>query len=981
MGIAIARNMLTRAQDIANDCFGSLLCKDRQYDVQFTDTSYKHILAVGGFESVVPAIKELYKVSDLADYFDWLDTDKSYLIMIDWNKGGVTIYECDHKVILEKETPPELCDMIFNVCKNYKTWAGYINEEGEHVIDLKNPIPGPHFYTNMLLGNRMKFPAALQSTPKSVVDRLGGGSFRAHAATQVLATRWDFLPEENGFPANRQFYIVEAGRQIFYSADIMDANVESACCIHSQNHTIIRYKTRCGLEIKRTIFLLPQYEGLPAATEVQRISIKNLGETERKLKLVMTGMLGTSATHALMEDVVYSTVIMQGKVFHDEEGNIMAYSPSYYPLHARGDVRFTTAMIYEEGRKKLAREVCTHYGEFVGSGTLVRPQGIARLSNRLSTKGPGFFALGCSIHVKSEQTVYADHFAGLITKFGEGEPTDEEVIKEINNLHAKFNHKNQTDISLKEQLEAYSKYSTYLQLQTGDEKFDTYVNKNLPFQVLYQTFVSRSFDLTQKGYREIGFREIQDIFVSMYYLISMGEIAYTKSLLQEWISKVLEFGYCYHNFFWQGKEAGKWSDDGLWLLQAVHRFVSYTGDRTFLDEVFVVPETKGQRRSVYDTLKAVIKYSSEVSIGKHGLPLIDHADWNDCLKVDENFLLGAEKEKIYKETGSYENNDSESIMNAFLLKLAIDHMLDFAVLKEDEDYISKLKKLKTHLSDNIQKFAWKENFFARVLFNRYGEEITFLGAKGDGFSADSEIDGTYFLNSFSWSILAGEAKEEQIAIMLEVIKKYLKTPYGLKLMSPTDLSKVAKKTATGEYFPGDRENGGIFKHATMMATGAMMQAAKEVECKELAKKLSDMTYWMVGLVLPYHTLEKPFEVCGNPRWCTQYNNSETGENIGPTLSGTSTWMLLTLIEMLGIKYERGNLVVDPILEETMTDVSYTLRFFESYYMIHIRKPKGFYRMKDDFYTLLFDGNVMSDNRIPLIRDGKRHNVEIDFHYA
>ena len=976
MSVAIAREILTLARSMADEYFEGILSKDEKYDVQFTDTTYKNIVAIGSFDSIVPAIKELYKESSLADYFDGLEPKASYLFELDWDNQSVRGFKA-----LKGETAEELIDAsivekIYDICKDYKTWAGVINQQGEHIINLKNPVPGPHFYTNMLLGDRMKFPYALQSTPKSVVDRFGGGSFRAHAATQVLATRWDFLPEENGFPANRQFYIIEEGKQIFYSADVMNENIKHAHCIHSQNHTVIEYETSCGLKIKRTIFLIPQYEGLPAATEVQRISIINNSHKDRKLKVVLTGMLGTSATHALMEDVVYSTVIMQGKVFNDSEGNILAYSPSYYPVHAKGDVRFTTAMVYEEGHKKYAKEVCTHYEEFVGSGNLNKPQGAAKLTNRLSTKGPGFFALGCNVKIKANAKIDVDHFVGLVSEFGMKIPSDEEVKKQLDNLHAKFNHSCEIERSLEEQLEAYKKYSTYLQVETKDLSFDTYVNKNLPFQVLYQTFVSRSFDLTQKGYREIGFREIQDIFVSMYYLVSMGEIEYTKSLLQEWIAKVLDFGYCYHNFFWKGKEAGKWSDDGLWLLQAVHRFVSYTGDAGFLDECFEIPETNGKTRSVYDTLKAVITYSLEVSVGKHGLPLIDYADWNDCLKVDETFHLGAEKEQIYKQTGKYENNQSESVMNAFLLKIALMHMIDFAKIKEDSVCLSVFEKARDDLSENIQKYAWKEDFFARVLFNRYGEEISFLGAGNDGFSADPAISGTYFLNSFSWSILAEEAKEEQIAIMLEQIEKYLKTPYGIKLMSPTDLSKVATKTATGEYFPGDRENGGIFKHATMMGTAAMIQAAKKVENRELAKKLTDRAYWMVNLVLPYHALERPFEICGNPRWCTQYNNSETGENIGPTLSGTSTWMLLTIIEMLGVSYEGNELVLSPILENEKTEVTYALRFFETYYKIHVTKPQGFYRIKDSAFKMTVDGEPFKTNRVRLKNDCAVHEISI-----
>ena len=970
----LARDVLHEETKKMKEYFGVLINEDLEYDSQFIDISLKNIIAIGGFHFKVPALKEIFKQEDLAVYFNQLTTEYSHLFSMDREESKMTYYIFDGKKVTQKSLESSIQEKILSLCSDYQNWAGSINEKGEHIIDLKKPVPGPHFYTNMLLGNRMNDEAALQSTPKSVVDRFGGGSFRAHAATQVLATRWDMLPEENGFPANRQFYIVEGGKQIFYSADVLETNIKSALCRHGQNYSIIEYETYCGLQITRTIFLLPQYEGLPVATEVQRISITNKTNATRNLKIVVTGMLAAAFPGALMEDVVYSTVIMQSKVISDNEARIMAYIPSYYPQEANQDIRFTTLMAYEKGTKKYASELCSQYGEFIGSGNLNRPQGLLKLTNRLNTKGPGFFALGCNLEVEAHNTVYADHFAGLVSTL-EAKVVPEELVQEqISNLHSKFKTEKVVKDSLEEQMESYRKYSAYLQVDTGDKAFDSYVNKNLPFQVLYQTFVSRSFDLTQKGYREIGFREIQDIFVSQYYLISMGEKEYTKSLLSEWIEKVFEYGYCYHNFFWKGKEAGKWSDDGLWLLQAVYRYVSYTGDTAFLNQEYEMPETGGKKRSVYETLKAIIKYSSEISVGEHAFPLIDYADWNDCLKVDDNYLTGPEKEKTAPPYKGY----SESIMNAFLLKIAMMHMQEFVTFKEDNEYGLHLQALSKKLSDNIQKYAWKEDFFARVLFNRFGDEVTYLGAKGDGFSADKEIDGTYFLNSFSWSVLSDSATEMQISMMLDKIEAYLKTPYGLKLMSPTDLSKVAAKTATGEYFPGDRENGGIFKHATMMATTAMLQAAKKVSDKKLAMRLRDLAYWMVDRVLPYKALENPFEICGNPRWCTQYNNSQTGENIGPTLSGTSTWLAITLFEMFGIEYYQDTLVINPLLAKDTNKVRYTLRFFTSSYAVEMIKDDGFSRVQDSPYEVIVDGEKAETNRIKLVDDGSEHKITINF---
>ena len=49
-------------------------------------------------------------------------------------------------------------------------------------------------------------------------------------------------------------------------------------------------------------------------------------------------------------------------------------------------------------------------------------------------------------------------------------------------------------------------------------------------------------------------------------------------------------------------------------------------------------------------------------------------------------------------------------MNAFLLKVAIDEMIELSEEKGDLEYNKKLKELSKNLYDNIQEHAWKEVF-------------------------------------------------------------------------------------------------------------------------------------------------------------------------------------------------------------------------------------------------------------------------------
>ena len=729
--------------------------------------------------------------------------------------------------------------------------GGVMNERGELTLDLKTCPVGPHYNVNLLLGWRAGYEAPLLTTPKSAVDSFGRGSFRAGGPKQVLATRCVLQPEENGEPVNRQFYLYEAGRKIFYSLDAA-RNVKAARCLHSQNRTVITYETEDDLVITRTIFLPMQKEGMPDALEVQHITVENRGARPRTLKIVLTGEFGI-ALPALVE--------------------------------------------------------------------------------RYSAPGAAQAAL-------------------------------EEV--------AAFQER----------------YSAYLRPETGDAAFDSYVGRSLPFQVLYQTFVSRAFAWTQKSYRETGFREIQDIYPSMYYMNAAGMPELARQLVSVWASNVFRMGYAYHDFTWRGKEPGDCSDDQLWLVQAVYRYCTMTGDYAFLLQELPVAGEEGACRPLAETLLAILEYSGRISVGRHGLPLLDKADWNDTLRLDKEVMKGPAKEALYRAQLAasgrpwgtpLENTLTESVMNACLLKIAADETAELLAALDAgrwADAIADARAMSARVAASMQQNAWKGDFFARALINDGREGgYTYLGAGGDGLSADPAVDGTYFLNSFGWSILAGVATEEQIETMLDVVERHLKTGAGLRLCTLVQYEKLGCNTATALYYPGDRENGGVFKHAAMMSTAAMLKAAKWVKSEALAKRLSDLAWFMIGKTLPYATMAHPFDTKGNPRFCTQYNNSETGENIGPMLSGTASWLTLALFEAFGLDYAAQGLLVCPVLRAGQEELAYTVRTAGG--ALHVRIEANGKLRADAASRCRMDGGAEGPlRRVALPADGGTHTLTI-----
>ena len=960
-----ARTQTLTADSLIRREFGEV---DDHLNAVFIKGNRSYAMGFSGLPFPAPVCSHLLNDRDLYGFFKGI-------------KGSFLLFFRDEKIYLQtakspvcpKKLPENIAIKVKNVVDKVLQSPGCLNESGELIIDLKTYPVGPHYPVNLLLGNRKGYPNPLLTTPKSVLDSLGRGSFRGTCEKQVLATRYVLQPEENGEPANRQFYLLEDGRQIFYSANVNE-NVTSARCIHSQNRTIITYLTECGLEVRRTIFLLQQEEGMPNAVEAQRVEIISHSKQERDLSIVMTGMFGITDPGTLANDIVYANIVVESEVFY-ENGKPAALTLHHNPAECSGEKRFALLLCGGETMDGF----CTNLSDFIGTGDLAHPELAAELPNEFSRKMTPFFALGKNFHIGPEETVIIDEFVGMMET--EGDVMDP-FRKSLGKLIDKYSDPENLKNMYESIVEFWNKYPRYLVPGGDDPHFSAYISRNLPFQVLYQTYVSRSFAWTQKSFRETGFREIQDIFASMYYLNAIGEKDFIKELISPWICNVFRMGYAYHDFTFRGKDPGGCSDDALWLVQAVDRYVKLTGDAGFLQQEFPIAGEPGEKRSLWDTLIAILTYSGRISVGLHGMPLLDRADWNDTLRLDKEVLNGPDKESQYREQLSksgdswgtqWQNTMTESVMNACLLIIAADAVKDLSEMtgkRDDGEFAGAIAK---NVRENMQKYAWKDDFFARCLIND-GRGYDYLGAGKDGLSLVPEIDGTYFLNSYSWSILADAASEEQISVSLDTVEKYLKTDAGLKLCTLVDFDKLKIKTGTQLYFPGDRENGGVFKHAAMMAVVASLKAAKRVKSEKLAARLRDLAFFMIDRTVPYAAMADPFTLKGNPRFCTQYNNSETGENIGPMLSGTASWLTLAVYESFGIDVRNGKVRFSPVLREGSDRLDYLINFRDTSVNVSVISRSGAFRA-NSMSEYVFDGKP-GEPEIDLPADSKPHALTI-----
>lgn len=937
--------------------------------------SYPDAIYVGfaGLSKRLPLIRSLLEEPS---FVRSLAKKKSALHLFVYQSGEFVHFVDQKKTPIEEELENRLLEKVDAL----KDFGGHLEKDGAFCLDLTSPKIGAHYGVNLLLGDRDGYPEPLLTTPKSAVDELGRGSFRAHASFQVLATRWDARPEENGNPFNRQFYLLEEGKQIFYSADPI-TNVKKAECHHGVNKTVISYFLKDSLKVERTIFLLPQEEGLPPACEVQSVCIRNTAHRSRKLRIVFTGMFGSSNPDTQMVDVIYSTLIQQSGLLFDEKNHIMACSPVYYPSYCTDLTRFFGL----RSPTGYAEEYTSDVAAFLGNGDIAHPENGAHLSNAPSFKGPSFFALATSIDLASRGEAVVDTFTGVVeTPEKTAAERQQRFSEALLSLYGKLKSHDDVMACLSQRERDFRDYAAFFQVQSPNPAFDSMANYSLPFQSLYQTFVSRGFAQTQKGYREIGFREVQDLYASLPYLVNVGKNHLAKELLGNWIKNVYKMGYANHNFFFVGKEPGMCSDDQIWLIRAVSEYIQLTGDISFLKESF--PMADGGTRKLWDTLKAITTYSGRISVGKHFLPLLDKADWNDCLRIDNDFLDGPSKEKAYRNQlekegqaygAAFESELSESVMNAFLLVAALREIRPLCLLVDDKPYLDECDFLIGRLSDSLNKNAYIKGYFARVLINRQHplNGHTYIGAPGDGLSAIEGLDkGSIYLNCLSWSIISQVASPEQIRSMIDLADRFLFCPSGYRLCSDHNLLLVgAKEAATEQYFLGDRENGGVFKHATMMFAYACLSAARNPALGDFAPKLYDDAFRMLNLVYPYATLANPLLYKGNPRFCTQYTNSSSEESVGPILSGTATWLSLCIVSFSGLLLEKEGFRLAPLLPKEWGEYRLTVHLQGSVYQINYRKKAGEKALNVD--SLMVDGQLLESNAlIPFFHDGKIHHL-------
>lgn len=196
--------------------------------------------------------------------------------------------------------------------------------------------------------------------------------------------------------------------------------------------------------------------------------------------------------------------------------------------------------------------------------------------------------------------------------------------------------------------------------------------------------------------------------------------------------------------------------------------------------------------------------------------------------------------------------------------------------------------------EHIRKTEWVSDDNGRHWFNSYYDNH---GNRAEGVH---ENNVRMMLTGQVFSIMSGTATEEQTAEIAKAADTYLykKEAGGYRLN--TDFGEL--KTDLGRMFGfayGEKENGAVFSHMTVMYGNALYQRDF---VKEGYKAL--------------HTLYEQaadFERSRIYPGIPEYFNAK-GRGMYHYLTGAASWLMLTVVQqMFGVRGEMGNLLIEPKL--------------------------------------------------------------------
>ncbi len=525
---------------------------------------------------------------------------------------------------------------------------------------------------------------------------------------------------------------------------------------------------------------------------------------------------------------------------------------------------------------------------------------------------------------------------------------------EFNAVRARF-------ASSKDILSAFDEFRSYWNALLGNyvaASPDAVVNRMANIWNQYQCMVtfnmSRSASLYESGIgRGMGYRDSnQDILGFVHILPDRA-----RQRILDIAATQLSDGTCYHQYQPLTKKGnadigGGFNDDPLWLILSVSAYIRETGDTSILQASCGYADAKDSRATLMDHLHLSLQYTLDHR-GPHGLPLIGHADWNDCLNLN---CFSSTPGESFQLAGHIENDKvAESVMIAGLYCRACDEMAELLKHTGDAHRAAEYSLNGVAMRDVVYQHGWDGEWFLRA-YDSFGKKL--------GSSENDE--GKIFIESQGWCVLGGIGLENGYAKKaLDSVQKHLATPNGIILQQPAFQKYYLHLGEVSSYPPGYKENAGIFTH-----NNTWIQIAETI----LGRGDRAMEYYKS--ICPPTKEEQIDTYRSEPYVYSQMTAGRDaptpGEGKNSWLTGTVAWSFVALSQhILGVRPTYDGLVIDPCIPAAWERFSVVRKFRGCTYAITVTNPR---KVNKGVRKLTVDGKPIDGNTVPIFAPGTTHEV-------
>ncbi len=795
----------------------------------------------------------------------------------------------------------------------YNGCGGFVSDGKEYEIILTPTSQPPAPWINVISNDSFGF----------LVSETGSGY------------SWSGNSRENKISSYSNDPVIDMPSEALYVRDDDTGDIFLPCCLGAVEKG--EYSVRHGFgysKFKRTDDSIEQnltvFVPVDEPLRIWHLSLTNRQTNERHISVT----LYTELVLGVHRDT-NSPYVMTG---FEENRNCMT-AKTVYNFY----FRYQTAFLFSSER------IISYTGdrsEFLGlGGTVYNPASIHQeLSGNVGAGLDPCAAIRVSVTVPAGET------KEII--FGLGESGKAE---EIDALCGKYREISASGDSLSKVNEYWDKILGKIRVKTEDRAFDIMANGWLQYQALSCRITARTA-LYQCG-GAYGFRDqLQDVLafldsdpaIAKRQILLAASHQYPEGDVQHWWHPVIEQGV-----------RTRISDDLLWLVYTVSKYVLVTEDVLILDievpflvgpiledgeaERMHIGQQSQEHGSIYEHCLRALNH---VRLGSRGLPLMGGGDWNDGMN-----RVGIKGE-------------GESVWLGWFFITVCKEFARICKIRNDSVNEEDLQQLADMLKDSIENYCWDGKWYLRAFYDD-GEKL------GSSENTECQIDSI----SQSWSVISGAGDTERTDIAMRSANKYLiKADEGISLLLDPPFEKSEKNPGyIMNYYPGMRENGGQYTHASVWLAIANMRL-----------KNRDTAYQLLGMLNPINRtltadgvkkyLREPYVIAADISSAQNY----AGQGGWSWYTGSASWLYQAIINcFLGIRREGCRFFIEPAVPARFGSYTVHYRYETSLYIIKVNVSE---EKSASLPRLVVDGTAVNENMFLMVDDGREHDVVFNLMY-